>query len=100
MKNLRLNLILVIILFCSVSFGTSAREKYNFNSDWLLKIGDMQGAEKVQIADKSWKKVTLPAAFNEDEAFKLSILEHTDTVVWYRKHFKLPKTAKNQKIFL
>ena len=100
MKNLRLNLILVLILFCSVSFGTSAREKYNFNSDWLLKIGDMQGAEQSQKADKTWEKVTLPAAFNEDEAFRVSILEHTDTVVWYRKHFRLPKTAKNQKIFL
>ena len=92
--------IFVLILFCSFSFGTSAREKYNFNSDWLLKIGEVKEAEKANFADKNWKKVTLPAAFNEDEAFRVSILEHTDTVVWYRKHFKLPKTAKNQKILL
>ena len=92
--------IFVLILFCSFSFGTSAREKYNFNSDWLLKIGEVKEAEKANFADKTWKKVTLPDAFNEDEAFKVSILEHTDTVVWYRKHFRLPKTAKNQKIFL
>ena len=87
----------LFILLCSTTF---AREKYNFNSDWLLQIGDVKGAENKHFVDKSWKQITLPAAFNEDEAFKVSILEHTDTIVWYRKHFKLPKTAKGQKIFL
>jgi len=79
---------------------TGQRTKYNFNSGWLLQLGDVKGAEEQSYTDKSWKKITLPYAFNEDEAFKLSISEHTDTVVWYRKHFKLPKTASGQKIFL
>ena len=47
--------IFVLILFCSFSFGTSAREKYNFNSDWLLKIGEVKEAEKANFADKTWK---------------------------------------------
>jgi len=76
------------------------RQKYNFNSSWLLKIGDVKDAEKVNFTDAGWKPVTLPAAFNEDEAFRLSISEHTDTVVWYRKHFRSPASAKGQKIFL
>ena len=42
----------------------------------------------------------LPRAFNEDEAYRVAIDEHTDTIVWYRKHFRLPRTAKGQKIFL
>ncbi|HNX88433.1 MAG TPA: DUF4982 domain-containing protein [Paludibacteraceae bacterium] len=79
---------------------TGQRTKYNFNSGWLLQLGDVKGAEKPSNIDKSWKKITLPYAFNQDEAFKLSISEHTDTVVWYRKHFRLPKTASGQKIFL
>lgn len=89
-----------ILIFFSLFTTAQAREKYNFNSAWLLQIGDVKGAENKNFADKSWKQITLPYAFNEDEAFKVSILEHTDTVVWYRKHFKLPKTAKDQKIFL
>ena len=89
--------IVIMFLMCNATF---AREKYNFNSDWLLQIGDVKGAENKNFADKSWKQITLPCAFNEDEAFKVSILEHTDTIVWYRKHFKLPKTAKGQKLFL
>ena len=79
---------------------TGQRTKYNFNSGWLLQLGDVKGAEKPSNIDKSWKKITLPYAFNQDEAFRLSISEHTDTVVWYRKHFRLPKTASGQKIFL
>ena len=36
------------------------REKYNFNSEWLLHIGDLKGAEKNDFNDTDWKKVTLP----------------------------------------
>ena len=93
-------IILSVLIIVSFFTSAQAREKYNFNSGWLLQIGDIKGAESTNFSDKTWKKVTLPSAFNEDEAFKVSILEHTDTVVWYRKHFKLPNNAKNQKIFL
>lgn len=88
--------------FACVAFGqiTTQRQKYNFNSSWLVNIGDVVKAKEFSYKDLNWKKVTLPAAFNEDEAFRVSILEHTDTIVWYRKHFKLPKEAKGQKIFL
>ena len=40
------------------------------------------------------EKVTLPRAFSEDEAFKVSIYELTDTIAWYRKHFKVPAADK------
>lgn len=76
------------------------REKYNFNSDWLLKVGDPAGAEVKNFADNDWKGVTLPRAFNEDEAYRVPIAQLTDTVVWYRKHFRLPKEAKGQKVFV
>jgi hypothetical protein len=87
-----------------VNFKGNERTKYNFNPQWLLQIGDCETSGKAfsdpALDDKSWKKVDLPAAFNEDEAFRVSILEHTDTIVWYRKHFRLPKSAKGQKIFV
>ncbi|MDR0811921.1 MAG: DUF4982 domain-containing protein, partial [Paludibacter sp.] len=74
------------------------RIRYNFNSDWEVFIGDFPPSHKG--AGEGGEVVTLPRAFNEDEAFRVSITEHTDTIVWYRKKFKLPKTAKGQKIFL
>lgn len=80
---------LLFALCACVSLLASAaqRQKLNFNSDWLLMIGDIAGAEASAYDDADWQKVTLPRAFNEDEAYKLPIAELTDTVVWYRKHF-------------
>jgi hypothetical protein len=91
---------LIFFNLSAQSFKENQRMKYNFNSDWLLQVGDIAGAEKSNFNDSKWEKITLPRAFNEDEAFRVSIWEHTDSIVWYRKHFKLPKTAKGQKIFL
>lgn len=98
MKNKLLLFSLLILLLCS-SKGM-AREKYNFNSDWLLQVGDVKGAERTSFPDKNWKSVTLPHAFNEDEAFRLPIEKLTDTIVWYRKHFRLPANSKNKKVFI
>ena len=89
---------LFVLGFLALSAG--ARQKYNFNSDWLLKVGDFPAAQKPGFNDRSWQKVTLPHAFNEDEAFKLDIHALTDTVMWYRKHFVLPKDTKGKKVFI
>lgn len=76
------------------------REKYNFNPDWLLHVGDVPEAKETASEDSDWKRVTLPRPFNEDEAFRLSIEQLTDTVMWYRKHFRLPADCKGKKVFV
>ena len=81
-------------------FKGNERNKYNFNSGWLLHIGDLNGAEQTHFDDSKWEQVTLPRAFNEDDAFKVAIDKHTTDTVWYRKHFKLPKGDKGKKVFL
>ena len=94
---------ILISLFIFMALGhihAAEREKYNFNSDWKLKVGDIVQAEEVDYLDAEWKSVTLPHAFNEDEAFKLNIKDLTDTIVWYRKHFRLPADAKGRKVFI
>lgn len=93
------SLFLSAALILTAAFATG-REKYNFNSGWLLKVGDIPSAESRSFKDSDWKKVTLPHAFNEDEAFKVNIKDLTDTVVWYRKHFTLPKSARGKKVFV
>lgn len=99
MRNKRLIMLLLAVLFGKLSFADGIRDKYNFNSDWLLYVGDVADAKNIRFADGEWKCVTLPRAFNEDEAFKLSIEQLTDTVVWYRKHFRLPISSKGKKVF-
>ena len=96
-------ILLFLLAFISISqyVGASdARNKYNFNSDWLLSVGDIPEAQQVRFQDTDWKKVTLPRAFNEDEAFKVSIEDLTDTISWYRKRFQLPDLKSNQKVFI
>lgn len=96
---------LSILLITFLPFLVSAQEKnlrktYNFNPGWKLFIGDSPGAEGKDFDDASWKQITLPYAWNEDEAFKKSIEDLSTGIVWYRKHFTLPKTNQVQKLFL
>ena len=78
----------------------SQRAKYNFNSGWKLFVGDPAGAEAPGFDDSSWKDVTTPRAWNEDEAFKRDIKDLSTGVAWYRKRFKLPADSAGQKVFL
>ncbi len=93
-------LLITFLLAAGICASAEARERYNFNSDWRLSIGDTPEAVQAKFDDSSWKKITLPHAFNEDEAYKVPIKEMTDTVAWYRKKFKVPASAKGKKIFL
>ncbi len=82
-----------------ISTGNN-RVKYNFNPGWKMYAGDPAGADMPGFDDSDWENVTLPRAFNEDEAFKKSIHELTTGIVWYRKHFKIPANHKENKVFL
>ena len=88
MRRLTSLLVLLLVLI-SVKAADIQREKLNFNGDWLLKVGDMPGAQAPDYDDARWQRVTLPRAWNEDEAFRVACEQLSDTVVWYRKHFEL-----------
>lgn len=100
MKKQQFLTLILLLMFVPTILQANNREKYNFNSQWLLNVGDVKGAEKSKYNDREWKKVTLPHAWNEDESFKVNIKDMTDTISWYRKHFKLPTTAKGKKVFI
>ncbi len=98
MKNKFYLLTFLLAALFSINGYAAERKKYNFNSEWLLQVGDFPQAKNTGFDDSGWKRVTLPHAFNEDEAFRLSIEQHTDTVVWYRKHFRV-EGLKGRKVF-
>ena len=116
--NIRLLAAAVFILLGAVSenlaAGTTAKGKteswnkrmcFNFDLDWKLHIGDIEPekifSDKGQGETDNDKTVSLPRAFNEDEAFRVQIAELSDTVVWYYKTFRMPKGAKNSgKVFI
>jgi beta-galactosidase len=91
-----------LFLLCIICFqlANAQRQKYNFNSDWKVLIGDDSTAINSNYNDASWKNVTLPYAWNEDDAFKKDIVNLRTGIAWYRKHFKIPAIQKGQKIFV
>ena len=80
--------------------AATARARYNFNPGWLVLVGDPANAEAPAFDDSAWKPVTLPYAWNEDSAFRVSIHDLPTGVAWYRKHFSVPANSKGQRIFL
>ncbi len=74
----------VLFAFALLTTTASARETFNFNSDW--KIGK--------------KTVTLPHAWNEDEAYKVPIAQLSDSIITYKKTFILPENAKGKRVFI
>lgn len=99
-RSLSFIFVLVVIGNASLAQKISPRTKYNFNSDWKVFVGDAKEASTTSFDDARWKKVTLPYAWNEDDAFKKDIADLSTGIAWYRKHFKLPTSAKGQKVFL
>ena len=91
-------LFLLVLLALTASAGE--RQKLNFNADWLLQVGDHSEAQSPAYDDSRWKRVTLPFAFNGDEAFRKDIVDLTDTVCWYRKHFMLTESQLQGKVFV
>lgn len=95
-----LSFVMLLANAVSAQEKESSRAKYNFNSSWLFHKEDVQDAGKVAFDDAAWKKISLPHIWNEDEAFKKRIDSLSTGVVWYRKHFKIPASEKNKKVFI
>ncbi|ESQ81324.1 sugar-binding domain-containing protein [Asticcacaulis sp. YBE204] len=78
----------------------SPRQSFSFDQGWKMKTGDDARASETAFDDKTWKDVTLPNAFNEEEAFASDIHEQKTGITWYRKHFKLPAGAKPEHVLI
>ena len=96
---MKLRTTLLTLLLSCMTAGAAERVKMNFNGGWRLAVGDATQAAQPGFDDHQWKRVTLPYAFNGNEAFKKDIVNLTDTVVWYRKTFEL-KNVNNRKVFI
>jgi beta-galactosidase len=91
----------IAVMACFASAPAHAeRTVYNFNPGWRLAVADPAGAADAAFDDKAWKPVTLPRAWNEDDAFAKDIADHSTGVAWYRKHFTRPAAARGQKVFI
>ena len=99
MRKIFLSLTLFLLVLIASAQATE-RKKLNFNADWRLEIGNFSEAKNVAFDDSAWKRVTLPFASNGDEAFRKDIVDLTDTICWYRKHFTLTAEEVAGKVFI
>ncbi|MDQ8205015.1 sugar-binding domain-containing protein [Pelagicoccus sp. SDUM812003] len=96
----RASLCLFVFLCVGALEGADQRLALNFNADWRMGVGEHQGAEQVDFDDSQFEAVTLPRAWNEDDAFHLDIHNHRTGVAWYRKDFVLPERMKEGKVYI
>lgn len=89
---------LVLVITSVASYAQ--RTKYNFNPGWKVWKGDDADANTLAFNDAQWKEVTLPYAWNEDDAFRKDIRDLSTGITWYRKKFTLPASVNEQKVFL
>ncbi len=90
----------LLLCFTLTTQVIAQRQIYNFNAAWKLFVGDDKSASQSNFNDSSWKKVTLPYAWNEDDAFKKDIVDLRTGIAWYRKSFKLPAGSEGKKVFI
>lgn len=84
----------------------SPHADYSFNQGWKFIRADVTNAEQVAFNDSKWSDVSAPHTFNDVDSYT-DIISHSGGdrhawagIVWYRKHFKLPASAKDGKVFL
>ena len=87
---------LIALLIGATLFSSEAlhaqRQKYNFNGDWCITSLDSSST--------SLQRVTLPHAWNEDDAYQVAIANHRAAVVLYQKTFRLPKGSEGKHVFI
>ena len=84
----------------------SPRDTFDFNAGWKFIRADVTNAEQAAFDDSKWSDVSAPHTFNDVDSYT-ALISHSggdrrawSGIVWYRKHFKLPASAKDGKVFL
>jgi beta-galactosidase len=83
----------------------SPRATMSFNPNWKFIKEDVAGAEAADFDDSKWDTVSTPHTYNDVDTFDEIITRGGERsqymgIAWYRKHFKLPASAKGGKVFI
>ncbi len=84
----------------------SPRVTYNFNPGWKFIREDVPAATRPDFDDSKWSSISTPHTWNDVDSYRQFISHGSGDrgafggIGWYRKHFKLPASAKGGKVFL
>src|SRR3954447_22103839 len=101
-------LLITLALFCSLSFSTHvfAQRVRPFDNDWRFTQSDSPGAEQPAADDSTWRQLnvshdwTIEGRFDEHAPAGMAGGFLPGGVGWYRKHFTLPETDANRRVFI
>jgi len=77
-------LLSLLVSHCVLTAAHAERQSFNFNPAWRLAVADPASASESGFDDRAWKTVTLPRAWNEDDAFGKDIVDHLTGFDLYR----------------
>lgn len=63
MRNKILLFLLTFIGISQIAAASSVRDKYNFNSEWLLYVGDTPEAKEVRFQDNGLEESNITPSF-------------------------------------
>ncbi|MEQ1645147.1 MAG: sugar-binding domain-containing protein, partial [Pyrinomonadaceae bacterium] len=100
-------IIAFFIVFASIlSTAGQGRVTKSFDNDWLFFKGDVAGSEKSDVADSAWRKLNVPHDWSIEGPFDAKNPTAGSGgflpagVGWYRKHFTVPVTQKDKRVFV
>lgn len=81
-------------------------QRTSFDKDWRLWVGDSADAMAPAHDDSGWKKVDVPHDWAIEGPFDQKARSTGSGgwlptgVAWYRKHFQVPASARDQRVFV
>ena len=91
--------------FAAYAPPASGRATYDFNPAWQFIREEVAGAEALKFDDRAWSTVSTPHTWNDVDTYDEYIARRGEQNLymgpaWYRKHFKLPASAKGGRVVI
>jgi len=96
-------LALVSYFVTSLHAAEPARERL-FNDAWRFVRGEVDGGDKADCKDDTWRKLSLPHDWSIESDFSEEFASCTGYlpggIGWYRKHFTLPESSAGKRVYV
>ncbi len=97
--NMSRRLISFILCMCAMQGVFCQNNVVNLNTNWAFFRGDVKGAESVKFNDNNWYAVAIPHSMRLEKKHNGGAQVYQG-VGWYRRYFKIDKSAAGKRITL
>ena len=106
MKSEMKKIICLVLVLCGLT-SIQARQRQNFDADWLFVLGDSTQMSQVDYNDSYWRRLNVPHDWAREGDFFVGNPSGAGGgalpggIGWYRKHFEVKgEEVKREKFFL